>query len=702
MKKVTLKSLTLVNFKGEKERTTQFNADVTTIQGGNGLGKTRHFVAFMWLLFGKDVQERKDYEVRSIENGETLHKVECSVTGVLDVDGEEITLKRSFVEDWVKPRRQVEQVFKGNHTECWWNETPVNVGEYTKRVEAIIDSSVFKMITNPAFFVNMPWKLQREQLLQLAGTVSDAEIAANNPEIGLLFDKLNGKSLVDFRKEIAFRKSALKKQLDEIKPRIDQTAKIKPSEENWDEMQAKIAAIEIEIAAIDKQIGDHAALVRSVYEREQGIQGKINGLKRRRLTLMFDAETKARQEAFEANTTRREIVSSVASKEREIAACERELKLSQNEIDNLNTRIVELNRQRESLLKLWHDKNGENFSDTPEAKSINADIASESGRTYQGESVCPHCGQAIPQDTQELARTSFESAKQARIKALEERRDQLTKKFKADKIAKLAEITGQGKHINETITEVNASITEAEKAREIARKRLDDAKAELEAIKTRLAAIPEIPETIVFENDVPGIADIDKEVAELQASLSTDTNADESGATDELKSKKDELNRQRDDLNARLARRDEITRCDNEIADLEKKGKELAQQIVDIEKEEYTIRQFTKIKIEECEKRINSMFTHVSFRLFDYTIEGKQMDDPNETCIPLVNGVPYGSANTAGQVNAGLDIINVLCKFYGICAPIFIDNRESVNELIPTLSQIINLVVTRDNALIIK
>ena len=186
MKRVTLKSLTLCNFKGEKQRTTVFNADVTTISGGNGLGKSRHFDAFIWLLFGKDAKERKDYEIKTRVGGEELHKCECSVTGVIDVDGMEITLKRSFVEDWVKPRGQVEQVYKGNHTECWWNETPVNVTEYDKRIKGIMDSNLFKMLTNPAFFVGMKWQLQREQLFQLAGAVRDAEIATSKPECAAL------------------------------------------------------------------------------------------------------------------------------------------------------------------------------------------------------------------------------------------------------------------------------------------------------------------------------------------------------------------------------------------------------------------------------------------------------------------------------------------------------------------------------------
>src|SRR3712207_7675824 len=63
-------------------------------------------------------------------------KVECSVTGILDVDGQELTLKRAFVEDWVKPRGQVEQRYKGNHTECWWNETPVRSEEHTSELQS--------------------------------------------------------------------------------------------------------------------------------------------------------------------------------------------------------------------------------------------------------------------------------------------------------------------------------------------------------------------------------------------------------------------------------------------------------------------------------------------------------------------------------------------------------------------------------------
>ena len=68
-----------------------------------------------------------------------------------------------------------------------------------------------------------------------------------------------------------------------------------------------------------------------------------------------------------------------------------------------------------------------------------------------------------------------------------------------------------------------------------------------------------------------------------------------------------------------------------------------------------------------------------------------------ETCEATVDWVPYSDVNTASKINAGLDIINVLSEFYGINAPIFVDNAESVHTLIETESQMIRLVVSEQD-----
>ena len=218
-------------------------------------------------------------------------------------------------------------------------------------------------------------------------------------------------------------------------------------------------------------------------------------------------------------------------------------------------------------------------------------------------------------------------------------------------------------------------------------------------MENQLATLSEVKQVEIIPDNIKEYSDFTKQIAALEATLEAGT---EKVDTSEYQERKKELSRNRDEIKTRLTDRERIEDFKKQIAALEAKGKDLAQQIADAEREEYTVQQFTKAKIDECEKRINCLFTMVTFKLFDYTIEDTKKENPIETCVPLVNGVPFTVANTAGQVNAGLDIINALTSFYGVKAPIFIDNRESVNEIIPTQSQVINLVVTDDKQLVIK
>ena len=652
MKQVILKSLTLCNFKGEKQRTTVFNADVTTISGGNGLGKSRHFDAFIWLLFGKDAHDRKDYEIKTRVNGEELHKCECSVTGVIIVDGEEITLKRAFVEDWVKPRGQVEQVYKGNHTECWWNETPVNVTEYDKRIKEIMDSNLFKMLTNPAFFVGMKWQLQREQLFQLAGAVTDAEIATSKPEFAALMDKISGKSLADFKKEISARKKRLVEELKEIKPRIDQTQKMMPEPEDFAALESQLADIDKEIADTDNAIADVNKAIRKQYEAEQAKQARVNELTTQAQQVVFDAKTKAQDAAFEANAQRREHVNTIHVLQGDLDAKRGEVQKAQLDIARINRDIEKAREKQSTLRDEWF---------------------AENGKEYAGETTCPHCGQALPDDMIAKAKQLFDDAK----------------------VAKCAEITNKGKELGAIIAGYENDVAARQEAINIAKSSIEQLNADIKTLQTELDAMPEKAASTINPEEIPAWVELQKQIADIKATITTDNTGVDTSA---LQTAKADLNRQRNELSTRLAKRGAIKRCDDEITNLEARGKELSQAIADIERDEYTVEQFTRAKIDECEKRINAKFKFVTFRLFDYTLDG----NPVETCIPLCDGVPYGSANTASQVNAGLDIINALCGYYGICAPIFIDNRESVNAIIPVQSQIINLVVTNDNKLTIK
>ena len=652
MKRIKIKKLMFRNFRGLRECDISFD-NVTTVRGANGTGKSTLFNGFLWLLFGKDVQDRKDYEVRTHNaDGSLLHEVECSVTGVLDIDGQELTLKRESVEEWVKPRGQVDRVLKGTHNECWWNEAPVNVREYEKRVAAILDPSLFKMITNPLFFASMQWKLQRAELFRLAGTITDAELAAQNHDFQLLLDKLTNKSLADFKAEIKAKKDRLKEELNDIAPKIAQTQKLMPQSEDFAALEAEIADIEKQIADIDQFLSDNAARIRVEYKEQQAKLRVVNDLESKRDNLVRDAQQAAKNAAFEANASRRELASNIESKKRELSAMKRTLNTLTSTRDRYTTDIAALEADITKKRQEWHDENA---------------------KQYNGDDVCFHCGQPLPPEMRERNLADFN-------------------KNKNDNKAK---IQAQGKEMAQRLEALKKALQDTDK--EIAEQEeiANALNAEICKLQMDYANMANVEPQEVVPHEVAGYAELTKQIEEAKAALATDEAAPDDS---EHKARKKELTTNRDALKKRLSTRDEISRLEKEIADLEEQGKQLSQQIADIEKEEYVAQEFTRRKIDECESRINGLFHNVTFRLFDKTFEGNIY----ETCIPLVDGVPFGAANTAGQVNAGLDIINTLCRFYGICAPVFIDNAESVNDYLPTESQCIFLRVTNEKELVVE
>ena len=125
----------------------------------------------------------------------------------------------------------------------------------------------------------------------------------------------------------------------------------------------------------------------------------------------------------------------------------------------------------------------------------------------------------------------------------------------------------------------------------------------------------------------------------------------------------------------------------------------LNEELNELEHIEYIIAEFSKTKAKAIDERINGMFKIVRFRWIKYRING----DEKETCEATINGVPYASLNTAGRIIAGLDIINAICRFEGVSAPLFIDNRESITSELPKIeSQIVSLIATNDDRITIK
>ena len=146
------------------------------------------------------------------------------------------------------------------------------------------------------------------------------------------------------------------------------------------------------------------------------------------------------------------------------------------------------------------------------------------------------------------------------------------------------------------------------------------------------------------------------------------------------------------EINQELAKADAMTQISGRIEELRSELKEVGQLVSDQEKMLYLLDSFINKKLDLMSEQINGKFDGVEWTLFERQING----GIKETCVCTVNGVPYGSVNSGHKIVAGLQIIKALQNRYGVSAPIFIDNAESINrENIPEMSnQMIFLTVT--------
>ncbi len=653
MKTIKLRQLSLVNFKGIRELTVNFADAETLVCGDNGTGKTTLFDSFLWLLFGKDSTGRSDsnFNIKTLDGqGKAILHLEHSVTAKLTVDGREMELQRKYTENWVKPRGSVEEQLKNHVTEFYINGVKLSTKrEYDMEIAAIIPEDVFRMITNPFYFTSMKPEAQKAMLFDMAGDVTDEQVAGICEDFKELLAQLNGRSIAQYAKEVAAKKRACKSELEVIPSQLETAKNLMPEEEDWVALDAEASEKKQEIQLIDCLIADKNKANQQEYERKAKIQAAIN---EKRIALA-NREAEVKQQA---NNGRNEAIMTLTKAQDEAFMLRERKKMEEGKLDRLNGQLAKAEQELQAL--------------RAEYRTINAEQL-----TYpDGAFVCPTCKRPLE------------------VADVEAKQQELQANFNKDKAKKLEANKQKGMAVKKEVVELTA--------------KRDASLAEIEGYTAQL--MKKVTEAEELEKNLPEAENVDmllaadqasidikNEITELQNQLTIEAKPED---VTTLNGKKQYLNESLQELYKRMGKREQIDRANKEIAMLEEKRKANAQQLADLEKWEFTAMQFQKDKDAELLKRINSLFTYVSFSFVDEQLNGGE----KLTCVCTVNGKPYPDVNNAGKVNAGLDIINAICKAKGITAPVFFDNAESVNQLIPSESQIIRLVVTKDKQLTIK
>ena len=377
-----LTKLELLNFKGLKSFTINLNGDVV-IRGDNATGKTTVFDSVCWLLFGKDSLDRADFEIKTLDGGEPIHKVNHEVTGTFTLDeGGTVELKRVYREKYSSPRGG-EVTMTGHTTDYFVDGIPKKEKEYKEIVSSLVDESIFKLITNPLYFnETYSWQNRRKLLLEMCGNISDEDVIASHDELRRLAELLEGRTVDDHRKVVAAKKTAINKELDMIPVRIDEAMRNKP--EITSDKEKLIRDIETLSAGID-EVEKQKAIIQNGFsstEKESKIRDinrQLEGQSSKVLSDYHKQKQRLRDE-YEASLTK--------------------LKMVEVDRDRCADRRDELNKEIERESK--------------RIATLQSEFDTFNVQQFNKES-CPTCGQALPADKQAVLEAEFNTNKSKKL-----------------------------------------------------------------------------------------------------------------------------------------------------------------------------------------------------------------------------------------------------------------------------------------------
>ncbi len=656
MTTVKLISLVLSKFKGAHDFKLDLQGNNARIMGDNATGKTTIADAFTWLLFDKDTKNQTEFEIKTIVDGEPIHNAEHKVEAVIQVNATPVKLAKIYKEKWTKRRGTAKATFSGHTTDYYIDDVPTKKKDYDAYITGIISEDVFKLLTSPSYFnEQLKWKAQRDTLLNLVGGLTNDEVFSKNPDLKTVESLLDGKSEEAFKKMIQEQQRRINEDLKTIPVRIAENQAQLSDVADDTELQQQLQTIEQQIEAAQQQIFNIkngsavSAKKNELFELQNGMKTYANEFTYESQNELLKLKTRLSEEQGNLAIMTNPVLQKEKESERLIEA-----------IENRDIWLQKFAEEREELRKKWHEVNAQQLE-------------------HKEECVCPTCDQELPE----------EKVAAARQKAEEE--------FNLAKSNRLSKIKNDG-------LEVAKKIQDAEKMNAEAKEKMDKLHAEIEesevAIKKKEEVIANLQNKIeAAQSTIPDVAKDEKYQAMQQdaAKLQDEITALESHANEAVADVEKELvilKEQKAEINATLGKIANAVNIKKRIIELTSQEEKLSEQYQRLSEQLYTVEQFVRAKVEMLEEKINSHFKIARFKLFNEQIDGGL----TECCEVMVDGVTYsGGLNNAMRINVGLDIINALSAYHGTSAPIFIDNAESVTQLIDVNAQTIALVVSEQD-----
>lgn len=668
--KVEVKKISLVNYKKFPSKSVDLFPR-TEISSRNREGKSTLQDAYLDVLTGKMANGTEPTSIRRKENGVEVPKVDVVRELTLAIDGKEKVIRKITKQKWRKPRGQSEEVFDGNETSYEIDGFPAKSKDYTEFIQSIAEPSTLLMCSNPKPFLDTLQKSTAEsrKVLEKMSGFDIAQFMEENPQYAHVEEITKGHSVEDTLKKLRKELNAQKKKVDAKNTEIAYETNRTVEAEDTSSLESKKQELNAELSKLEEQEG----ILEDSAKGYDSLSYEIRGLKSSRDGLVSKANEWLRARQKFISDTVSELRLKKSEKESSIRIIGMEL---DNHIREAQQAKADLDRARQDYPRIkemeWDDS---------ELKAIEAETFNDS------DTICPTCGQELPEEQVSKLKSSFEEKKKFRIE------NELTKKqnWESAKQNQLKGTCDLGNSASAKLKKTNEEISKLQSEIGVAQDEVAELTKQIEEEQSKFV---ELPESVDMTNDEEYLA-VTARIAELEEKLKSFD--DVPGKKQELRVQISNVKEQISDMNADIKiAQAAVVGKEKQVAELNEKLRKLGKVQADIEKNIDTVLSFSIQKNKALAEKINPHFKHFQFSFLDYTIEG----NPVETCKMICNGIDYNSGlNHSDKILCEVDLLNGLQEMNGLNMPIWIDDSESIDKSrIPVLDrQMIVLRVTDDD-----
>ena len=559
MTEIRIKRLSLENFKCHKSLKLDFMGGNASIYGDNASGKTSIYDALTWLLFGKDSQGNgeKNIDIKPLDaSGEVKdHMAVTEVEAVLDVNGEEVSLRRTYKEVWTTKRGSSQATYDGNTSEYYVSGVPCKRNAFQDKVNELVSEDTFRMLTSVSYFANgISWQDRRAVLFKVSGVMDDGQILATNEQFIPLVESMGKLTLEDYKKKLLAEKRKFVGAKTEIPARISECQKTIEDIEGLDFAKAKaqVEALQATLNGISEQI--------VAIEHDSAADQKRIEIREAQLELSkLEAENKAYRDS---QTTGRVDTRGL---HKNLMLLEMSLKNKKDALSSCEIVLGDYDRRIEESRSRWISVNSERFT---------------AGN-------CPTCGQKLPAEQLQRAESAFESGKRLRLQEIEQTANAL-KQAKADTAERIENLRKEIGELETGIADAKMHIDAAEAA-EVEPKDMEQYAENAHSIQVRIQVLS------------GELADISQNSYDVKEKLRKEKEVVSMGIDEQL----------------RIVNKESLLEYSRQrVEELRQDARNAAECLEAIESMLWLIDEYSRYKTRFVEDSINGMFRIARFRLF--------------------------------------------------------------------------------------